>query len=505
MSFSKIKPLLFVNKTNVTILRNITETALKSWKEIPGPTTLPFIGQMLHFLPVIGSIGPTEDFSKVSDFLYKKYGPIVRLEGGFGSPPFIFIFDVEMIEQILRSENTRMPERPGFPSLEYYRKEYSNYKFNERSSGLLTEHGEKWKSFRSAVNPVMLQPKTIRLYSDEIDNVALDVIKRLKSLRNEKNMIAGDFELELNKWGLESVGVVALGGRIGCIDGDLPEDSLARQLIQTVREAFAMSDKLDNKPALWRYIPTKDFKKAMKIYENQIELTRTFIKNAIEQYKKRDKLPENRGVLEKLLEVDEDIAVVMASDMLFAGVDTTAHTMLGLFYLLGVNPEKQAKLRKELQTTTAQDKRPYLKACIKEGMRLMPVASANMRRTTKDYNLNGYLLPEKTNVGLMHEYVSKMDCHFPRPQEYVPERWIADKNDELYYGKAHPMAYNPFGFGVRMCIGRRIAELEIETFLSRFIENFDVEWFGPPPERKSNPLSYVIGPYNFILNDVKKD
>lgn len=38
--------------------------------------------------------------------------------------------------------------------------------------------GEEWKSFRSTVNPVMLQPKTIKLYREEIDNVALDMIKR---------------------------------------------------------------------------------------------------------------------------------------------------------------------------------------------------------------------------------------------------------------------------------------------------------------------------------------
>lgn len=33
---------------------------------------------------------------------------------------------------------------------------------------------------------------------------------------------------------------------------------------------------------------------------------------------------DEKGVLEKLLEINENIAVIMASDMLFAGVDTVS-------------------------------------------------------------------------------------------------------------------------------------------------------------------------------------
>lgn len=53
-------------------------------------------------------------------------------------------------------------------------------------------------------------------------------------------------------------------------------------------------------------------------------------------------------------------------------------------------------------------------------------------------------------------------------------------------------------------IGRRIAELEMETFLGRMIENFHVEWFGEPPTVEQTSLNYIKGPYNFILKDVKK-
>lgn len=50
--------------------------------------------------------------------------------------------------------------------------------------------------------------------------------------------------------------------------------------------------------------------------------------------------------------------------------------------------------------------------------------------------------------------------------------------------------------------GRRIAELEIETFLARAIQNFKVEWFGPPIQVTPSSLNYITGPFNFVFKDV---
>lgn len=51
--------------------------------------------------------------------------------------------------------------------------------------------------------------------------------------------------------------------------------------------------------------------------------------------------------------------------------------------------------------------------------------------------------------------------------------------------------------------GRRIAELEVEIFLKRIIENFHVEWNGSPIQIKSSHVNHVQGPYNYIFNDMK--
>ncbi|XP_050362874.1 cytochrome P450 CYP12A2-like [Nymphalis io] len=488
---------------NNTAVSNENSLELKSWQEIPGPSSLPLIGQIHHFLPG-GSLHSTVDNSiSILEKLYQDFGPIVKLDGAFGSPTIIFLFDAESSAHILRNENW-MPIRISFQSLEYFRKYYKKSERNpNKSSGLITEQLEPWKKFRSTVNPIMLQTKTIKLYGNSLNEVAEDMVKRMRLIRNENNMLEGKFDEEMNLWALESIAVVALGGRLNCLDRNLPEDSPEKKLIQTVHDIFKTSEEIDFKPSLWRYISTPTFKKAMKLYETQLELSKLFIGKAIKQLQTKDKnLIEEKGILEKLLEIDENVAVIMASDMLFAGVDTAANTMTAILYLLAVNPEKQNKLREKIMSEKKDQS--YLKACIKESMRMLPVVAGNMRQTTKEYDILGYRIPKDMHVSFGHQFLSSMEEQFPRAKEFIPERWITEKTDPLHHSNAHPFAFSPFGFGVRSCIGRRIAELEIEIFLTKVIENFHIEWFGPPLKVKPSTLNYITGPFNFVFKDVKK-
>lgn len=55
---------------------------------------------------------------------------------------------------------------------------------------------------------------------------------------------------------------------------------------------------------------------------------------------------------------------------------------------------------------TQTDRRPYLKACIKESIRLLPVTAGNIRQTSKEYNLMGYQIPKGVSAfkHLKYEY-----------------------------------------------------------------------------------------------------
>ena len=53
--------------------------------------------------------------------------------------------------------------------------------------------------------------------------------------------------------------------------------------------------------------------------------------------------------------------------------------------------------------------------------------------------------------------------YFENPDQFMPERWTRTNNKLT--GVAHPFASLPFSFGVRSCIGKKLAELQMEYFL----------------------------------------
>ncbi|XP_061720726.1 cytochrome P450 CYP12A2-like isoform X2 [Cydia pomonella] len=475
---------------------------IKPFDEIPGPSSVPFLGPIHNFLPG-GKLAGYKGV-KLSERLYKLYGPIVRLDGILGGYDTVFLFDPDAVEHVLRSEDPT-PVRPSLETMEYYRKRYNKTYDPKRIVGL-NDHGDSWREFRTKVNPIMMHPKTIKVYANALEEVSNDMVSRLRTIREDDHKITKKLNVEMNLWALESIGVVALGTRLNCFDTNLPTDSPVKKLIQNVHDIFNIADKLDFNPSFWRLISTPNFYKAMKIYEEHEKLTKYFIDQAIKKIEESKKDLANtsnseKPILEKLLEIDVETARVMASDMLMAGIDTASNTVLATLYLLATNPAKQEKLREEV--LSKQSRKPYLRACIKESRRMLPVVIGNVRLVAKEYNLLGYHIPKNSLVLFAHQYMSSMSEHYQKPDEFLPERWLTDKDDPLHHGNTHPFVTATFGFGVRMCLGRRIAQLEMETIVSKIIENFQLDWTSDEPLHIApTSLNYITEPFHFVFKDL---
>lgn len=77
-------------------------------------------------------------------------------------------------------------------------------------------------------------------------------------------------------------------------------------------------------------------------------------------------------------------------------------------------------------------------------------------------------------TGSMEEYVSNAD-------QFVPERWLKGENENC---KLHRFASLPYGYGARMCLGRRFADLEIQVLLAKLFRTYKLEYHHKPLEYK---------------------
>ncbi|CAH2096223.1 unnamed protein product [Euphydryas editha] len=477
-----------------------TKNNIQPFESIPGLSSLPILGPIHHFIPGIGSVGLRANFCDLSKVLYEKYGSIVKLDGVFARASMVILYEPEHFDQVYRSEDT-LPSRPGFETLLYYRtklrKSVSNGIY-----GLTVAEGTQWRDFRTKVNQALLKLKLVKLYAPALEEIAGDMVARLKRLQENDNYLDQHFDLEITKWSLESVAVVGLGTRLGCLDDGLTEDHPARILIKCSQDILELSWKLEFFPSLWKYYPTRNFKKMMNTLDLQWDASVKFIKEAKIKINERghDILEEDKSVIERLLAIDDNVAIMMANEMLFAGIDTVGYATTCLLYNLAMNQNVQDKLRDDIYLSEQNSR--YLRACLKESLRLFAVLPANLRRTTKDHVVGGYHIPKGIDVIAPNEFLSKMEKHYYRANEFLPERWLVEKSDPLYYGNCHPMVTLPFGFGIRSCVGRRIAELEIEIFIKRLLRDVKVTWQGPPVKVVTKVFNSFKKPYCFKFKPV---
>lgn len=169
--------------------------------------------------------------------------------------------------------------------------------------------------------------------------------------------------------------------------------------------------------------------------------------------------------------------------ILFLNHFQTATVLTGILLAMGTNRDKQDILRKEIATTTRDSpltleslgQMPYLKACIKESIRLYPATTGTARRTNQDIEIDGYKIPKGVDFVINTEALLKDSKYFSEPENFIPERWL--KEDAI-----RPFVYLPYGYGPRMCIAKNITDLILEVGLIEIVRNFKVEYNYPPEE-----------------------
>lgn len=88
-------------------------------------------------------------------------------------------------------------------------------------------------------------------------------------IRDDKNELPGNFNQWLNRWALETMGVLALDTRLGVLEDSQSEE--AHLIVSNIRQFFELTYQLDVLPSVWKYYKTPTFKKLMITLDNLTE------------------------------------------------------------------------------------------------------------------------------------------------------------------------------------------------------------------------------------------
>ena len=214
---------------------------------------------------------------------------------------------------------------------------------------------------------------------DKVTAISEEFLDYLGTLIHEDTGVLNeDLGPEVYKWALETITAISLDTRLDCVGSSPSAAHMA--MITAVQGVLTYSKKLDLGLRLWEMLPSKDFNIFMEHYQTFKRSATDLIKEATLE---GEDFSETESLVSQLSKTgcSKDVTTAAVMELMFGGVDTTAHTVIFILYLLATNPRVQEKLHSELEDVTIDRviDHPYLRAVIKEGMRLLPVAPANIR------------------------------------------------------------------------------------------------------------------------------
>ncbi|XP_015069426.1 cytochrome P450 90D2 [Solanum pennellii] len=107
---------------------------------------------------------------------------------------------------------------------------------------------------------------------------------------------------------------------------------------------------------------------------------------------------------------------------------------------------------------------PFTQNVISETLRLGNIIIGVMRKSVKDVEIKGYLIPKGWCTFVYFRSVHLDDNHYDFPHQFNPWRWQSKDTNNCNF--------TPFGGGQRLCPGLDLARLEASIFLHHFTTQF---------------------------------
>uniref|UniRef100_A0A8C8SJL2 Cytochrome P450 2G1 n=1 Tax=Pelusios castaneus TaxID=367368 RepID=A0A8C8SJL2_9SAUR len=450
------------------VLVSVWKKMHKGGKLPPGPTPLPFLGNLLDPHPC-DSCGPFLD----------KYGPVFTVH--LGPRRVVVLCGHEAVKEALVDQAEEFSGRGELASIDR----------NFNGFGVAMANGERWRQLRRfSLTTLRNFGMGKRSIEERIQEEARYLLEEFRKTRG----LPFDPIFFLSRTVSNVISSVVFGSRFDY------EDKTFLSLLRMINESFIemstpWAQLYDMYSCIMQYLPGRhnriyylieDLKAfiAERVKVNQESLDpnapRDFIDCFLIQMEKEKKNPNSEFNMKNL--------VLTTLNLFFAGTETVSSTLRYGFLFLMKYPEVEEKVHQEINHVISCHRRPasedrmkmpYTDAVIHDIQRMTDIVPLGVPHTLL-FILAQF--PQGTDVLPLLGSVLRDSKYFSNPEDFNPGHFL-DENGRFKKNDA----FVPFSSGKRVCLGEAMARMELFLYFTAILQSFSLKSHIPAKDIDITP------------------
>eukprot|EP00057_Strongylocentrotus_purpuratus_P027471 XP_011681945.1 PREDICTED: cytochrome P450 1A1-like isoform X1 [Strongylocentrotus purpuratus] len=427
-----------------------------------GPTSLPFIGNVLQLKSKALHLSLTD--------MAAKFGNVFSMK--LGRQRVVVLNDAQTVKTAYNGPN--FTNRPSVFSIEFF-----------VSKGFMACQKKHDFRIHTKLMKHAFQAVTYTSLGDKLVEEAMDLINQFDSYNGD----AFNPREDLNLVSLNILHNIAFGKRYQKGDTELHEIfDYSSRIMKGVSPVHPVNliPWLQRYPNPWM----KDLSDARDKRDNMLlrfyeEHKETYvegeIRDMVDALIKVEQDAEEAGDMETLRLLSPLHIITNIWTIFFAGTDTIHNALLWVLLYMAVFPEVQRKVQEEIdrvigdRTPCLEDEQtlPYLCATFYETLRFSCLSLLGVPHAAVcDTTLNGYHIPAGTQVLANFWAINHDETTWDNPSEFRPERFLND-NGQLRNMKDFPH-FMPFSTGRRACLGKNIGKSGIIVLSACLLQKLNI-------------------------------
>jgi cytochrome P450 len=334
--------------------------------------------------------------------------------------------------------------------------------------GLLTSHGEVWRTQRRLIQKGFDRKQLELLSSIMQDSLA----ESLRDFDREARSGPVDIYLHLMKMTFGMVGRSLFGARLK--DKDI---GVISQTISTIQE-FMVRQTIQPYLNPWFAVSGE-----LRRHDDMRARADAIL---LDYIRRRRREAPGHDLLQILMDarysdgegMSDELILSESMQLLVAGHETSSNALSWLLYLLSSHPDCVERLRGEFDSVLGGEpltyshvpKLEFAAQVVQEGLRLYPPFWMVDRMALSDDRAGDLLIPRGSTVVVFIYGVHHSPRHWENPERFDPERFTKP-NERLHT----PCTWLPFGAGPRGCIGGNYATLQIFMILCVLLRKYEFQ------------------------------